>query len=102
MKTYKYLLAALIVVACFACNKKLDVKPQNNVTDIQTGDDVEALLFGGYSLLQNASAFGEQYIFIADLLADADQLDFVGAVVSEARLEHAAEGRDTGSSGHQH
>ena len=31
-----------------------------------------------------------------------DQLDFVGAVVSEARLEHAAEGRDTGSSGHQH
>ena len=78
MKTYKYLLAALIVVACFACNKKLDVQPQNNVTDIQTGDDVEALLFGGYSLLQNASAFGEQYIFIADLLADADQLDFVG------------------------
>ena len=57
MKTYKYFLAALIVVACFACNKKLDVQPQNNVTDIQTGDDVEALLFGGYSLLQNASAF---------------------------------------------
>ena len=78
MKTYKYLLAVLIVVACFACNKKLDVQPQNNVTDIQTGDDVEALLFGGYSLLQNASAFGEQYIFIADLLGDADQLDFVG------------------------
>lgn len=78
MKTYKYLFAALFFVACFACNKKLDVKPQNSVTNIEDGDDVTALLFGGYSLLQSASAFGEQYIFIPDLLANADQVDFVG------------------------
>ena len=78
MRTYKYLLAALFFITCFACNKKLDVQPQNNVTDIQTGDDVKALLFGGYSLLQSSSAFGEQYIFIADLLASENQIDFVG------------------------
>jgi hypothetical protein len=78
MKSYKYLFAALFLAGCFACNKKLDVQPQNSVTDIQTGDDVKALLYGGYSLLQNASAFGEQYIFISDLLASEDQVDFVG------------------------
>ena len=78
MRNYKYFLPLLFFIACIACNKKLDVQPQNNVTDIQTGDDVTALLFGGYSLMQNASAFGEQYIFIADLLANTDQVDFVG------------------------
>ncbi|MEP6465480.1 MAG: RagB/SusD family nutrient uptake outer membrane protein [Parafilimonas sp.] len=78
MRNYKYFLPLLFFVACFACNKKLDVQPQNNVTDIQTGDDVTALLFGGYSLLQNASGFGEQYIFIPDLLANTDQVLFVG------------------------
>lgn len=77
MRTYKYLFAVLFFAA-FACNKKLDVQPQNNVTDIQTGDDVKALLYGGYSLLQSAPAFGEQYIFIADLLASENQVAFVG------------------------
>ena len=78
MKHFKYLLAVLALAAAFSCNKKLDVLPQNNVTDIQTGDDVVALLKGGYSLMQNASGFGEQYIFISDLLANSDQLLFVG------------------------
>ncbi|MEP6682639.1 MAG: RagB/SusD family nutrient uptake outer membrane protein [Parafilimonas sp.] len=78
MRNYKYFLPLLFFVACIACNKKLDVLPQNNVTDIQTGDDVTALLFGGYSLLQGPSGFGEQYIFIPDLLANTDQVHFVG------------------------
>jgi len=78
MKYMKYLLGALVFTAVFSCNKKLDVLPQNNVTSIQNGDDVKALLFGGYSLMQSASAFGEQYIFISDLLASDNQLDFVG------------------------
>lgn len=95
MKRYKYLFAALFFVACVACNKKLDVQPQNSVTDIQTGDDVTALLFGGYSLLQNASAFGEQYIFIADLLADADQVDFVGTFTDYKDLSNKNQTKET-------
>ncbi len=78
MKYFKYLLVTAFVVAIFSCNKKLDVLPQNNVTAIETGDDVTALLFGGYSLMQNASAFGEEYIFASDLLASDNQLDFIG------------------------
>lgn len=78
MRYFKYLFIIAIITASFSCNKKLDVQPQNNVTEIQTGDDVTALLFGSYSLLQGASGFGEQYIFITDLLANDNQLDFVG------------------------
>lgn len=86
MKSIKYLLAALIVTAVFSCNKKLDVLPQNNVTEIKTGDDVTALLFGGYSLMQNSSGFGEQYILVSDLLADNNQLNFVGTFTDYSDL----------------
>jgi hypothetical protein len=79
MKTYRYILAALFFISCFACNKKLDVLPQNNVTSIEDGDDVKALLYGSYSSLQGASGFGERYIFIADLLANTDMVDYVGS-----------------------
>ena len=63
-----------------SCNKKLDVKPQNSITpaEIKTEDDVKAVLFGGYKLLQNGGAFGEQFISIADLLASKEQVDFYG------------------------
>lgn len=88
MKHFKYLCAALVFTAIFSCNKKLDVLPQNNVTDIQTGDDVKALLFGGYSLMQSASGFGEQYIFISDLLANTDQVDFVGTFTNYKDLSN--------------
>ncbi len=74
---------AILFIAMLAlsnCNKKLDVIPQQNITpdQITTADDVKALLFGEYSLMQNASGFGEQLIFIPDLLADEKQVDFVG------------------------
>lgn len=79
MKILKNLFAGLLpLVMIAACSKKLDVEPQNNITEIKTGSDVVALLFGGYKLLQNPSAFGEQYILMADLLASKDQVDWVG------------------------
>ncbi len=95
MRTYKYILSAFVFVACFACNKKLDVQPQNNATEIQTGDDVKAVLFGGYSLMQNASAFGEQYIFIPDLLANTDQVDFVGTFTDYKDLANKKQTKET-------
>ncbi len=81
MKKIKY--TAVLFVTMFAlsnCNKKLDVIPQQNITpdQITTADDVKALLFGEYSLMQNANGFGEQLIFIPDLLANENQVDFVG------------------------
>ena len=82
MKTLKYFLLLFSAIAFItACNKKLDVLPQQNITpdQIQTADDVKALLFGNYSLFQNANGFGERLIFISDLLAARDQVAFVGS-----------------------
>ena len=74
------IILTVIVLFFTECNKRLDVLPQNNITPAQitTSEDVKAVLFGAYSLLQNSGAFGESYIFAADLLASDGQLDFVG------------------------
>ncbi len=95
MKYFKYLITTLVFTAVFSCNKKLDVLPQNNVTEIQTGDDVTALLYGGYSLMQSASAFGEQYIFISDLLANENQIDFVGTFTDYKDLSNKQQTKES-------
>jgi starch-binding outer membrane protein, SusD/RagB family len=90
----KKLLYLLIIPSFFlitpACNKKLDVLPQNSVTpdQIKTSSDVEALLFGGYELLQNYAAFGEQYKLVPDLFASDEQVDWVGTYYQYKDVEH--------------
>ncbi len=95
MKNLKYILAAFFLTAVFSCNKKLDVLPQNNVTSIENADDVKALLLGGYSLMQNASGFGEKYIFVSDLLANDNQLDFVGTFTDYKDLSNKQQTKET-------
>ncbi|MHA4843340.1 RagB/SusD family nutrient uptake outer membrane protein [Flavitalea antarctica] len=76
---------ALVLVAMigFGCNKKLDVKPQQNITpeQITTSDDVKAVLFGAYSLLQGPNAYGERYYLAADLLANPGHVLFAGTFI---------------------
>jgi starch-binding outer membrane protein, SusD/RagB family len=79
MKSRIYLsILGLLVFA--ACNKKLDVEPQNTVTpdQIQTADDVKAVLFGGYSTFQNANAFGEKYNSFGELLVNDGDIEWAG------------------------
>lgn len=81
MKPIKYLILICSVISIApACNKKLDVQPQNNITSdqIKTSSDVEALLFGAYEGLQGAGGFGEDYFLAADLLAADSQVIFEG------------------------
>ncbi len=80
MKKLLYILIVSIIVISTACNKKLDVLPQNSATPdlIKTSADVKAVLFGGYQLLQNYGAFGEQFFLVSDLLASNEQLNWVG------------------------
>jgi tetratricopeptide (TPR) repeat protein len=63
-----------------ACNKKLDILPQNEITpdQIKTSSDVLAILAGGYAQMQNSAAFGEKFIDIPDLIASEDQVNFRG------------------------
>jgi starch-binding outer membrane protein, SusD/RagB family len=73
MKYIKIFFSIVFVASLISsgCNKKLDVDPQQQVTPDQIKDesDVLAVLFGTYSLLQTADAFGELYFVIPDLLA---------------------------------
>jgi hypothetical protein len=80
MKSLRNIIIISAIIATTACNKNLDVTPQQNITpdEIKTSDDVKAVLFGTYSLMQGANGFGERYILVPDLIADADQVDFVG------------------------
>lgn len=74
---------SLLIIMLFilaACNKKLDVLPQNTVPSdqIKTEDDVRAVLSGGYSTWQNANAFGEKYNTFGELLVNGGDIDWAG------------------------
>src|ERR1700744_1520723 len=72
-----------------ACNKDLNVNPQNQLTadQIKTSSDVEALLFGAYSGLEKPGNFGESFIFAPDLIASDSMVDFVGTFTDYTALE---------------
>lgn len=74
------LAAGILLVAGMACNKKLDVKPGQNITpdQIQTAADVKAVLFGSYKSLQHFNTYGERYKLMADLLGSTGQVTFAG------------------------
>lgn len=80
MKKAIYIASLAFLVLAAACNKKLDVQPQNDITpdQIKTSSDVLAILAGGYAQMQNSYAFGENYIDIPDLIASQDQVIFAG------------------------
>lgn len=73
-----FLLLALMLAA--ACNKKLDVPPQNTLTpdEIKTADDVKAVLAGAYFTWQNGNAFGEKYNTFSELLINDGDIDWAG------------------------
>ena len=90
MKKLKYISLSIVAATMlFACSKKLDVLPQNNITpdQIKTSGDVIAVMLGGYGILQNPNAFGERYQFVADLLASEDQVDFIGTFTNYADVQ---------------
>jgi starch-binding outer membrane protein, SusD/RagB family len=79
MKSITNILLVISLVLA-ACNKKLDVLPQNTVPSdqIKTEDDVRAVLFGAYSTWQNANAFGEKYNTFSELLVQGGDIDWAG------------------------
>jgi starch-binding outer membrane protein, SusD/RagB family len=74
------IIVCALILALLSCNKKLDVNPQNSLTPTQIKDenDVIALVFGGYSTLQNANAFGEKYNTFTELLVSDNDINWAG------------------------
>lgn len=90
MKKLRYIFFSFVAATfIFSCSKKLDVVPQNSITpdQIKTSDDVIAVLFGGYSILQGPNGFGERYQLVADLLGSQDQVDFIGTFTNYADIQ---------------
>lgn len=78
----------ILLLLLTACNKKLDVLPQNTVPSdqIKTEDDVRAVLFGGYSTWQNANAFGEKYNTVGELLVEGGDIAWEGTFETYEKL----------------
>lgn len=78
---YRFLTVMLLgLLFASSCNKKLDVKPQDSISpdQIQTETDVTAFLAGTYNGLQYYRAYGEQWQLMSDLMANENDLSFVG------------------------
>jgi hypothetical protein len=78
--TLRIYFSIMALMLAAACNKKLDVPPQNTLTpdQIKTADDVKAVLAGAYSTWQNANAFGEKYNTFGELLINDGDIDWAG------------------------
>ncbi|RFS23278.1 RagB/SusD family nutrient uptake outer membrane protein [Chitinophaga silvatica] len=88
MKLFKnYIGICLLAAASFglpACNKKLDVIPGGQIVpnQIKSQGDVEAVIKGIYSNLQDPNAFGERNLLMADLLGDEGEISFEGTFLN--------------------
>jgi tetratricopeptide (TPR) repeat protein len=96
-RTYFYI-AIITVLITTSCDKKLDVLPENNITpgQIQTAEDLKAVLFGAYKLYQGPAAFGEQFMLIPDLLASESQVDWVGTFTEYRQYQNKEQLKDNG------
>ena len=96
-RTYFYI-AIITVLITTSCDKKLDVLPENNITpgQIQTAEDLKAVLFGAYKLYQGPAAFGEQFMLVPDLLASESQVDWVGTFTEYRQYQNKEQLKDNG------
>lgn len=82
-KSLRYLATAAVLSAAplASCNDKLNIEPINSVDAtkaLQTSDDVRAALVGSYDALSGNQLYGGYIQFIAELLGDAGDINFVG------------------------
>lgn len=86
---FKIFILLLLGSIVIACNKKLDVPPQNSVTpdQLKTADDVKAVLFGGYSTWQNGNAFGEKYNTFGELMINDGDINWAGTFETYGDLD---------------
>lgn len=57
---------------------------------------MEAVLFGAYKLLQGDGAYGEQYILVPDLIADAEQIKFIGTFTDYSDITRKIQDKTNG------
>jgi hypothetical protein len=77
----KWLLTLPVFLALFACDDKLDIKPQQSIdasTALSTPENIKTTLVGAYLQARNANIFGSQFNEFSELLAATSDLSFIG------------------------
>ncbi|MDH3710656.1 MAG: RagB/SusD family nutrient uptake outer membrane protein [Cyclobacteriaceae bacterium] len=91
MKTFikNLALSTAFLVLIFACDGRLDVEPQQSISDdtaLGTSDDVQAALVGAYDELGNADIWGGDFLMHADLYADNGELFWNGSFIGPRQI----------------
>jgi starch-binding outer membrane protein, SusD/RagB family len=77
----KWLLIVPFFLSLFACDDKLDMKPQQSIdasTALNTSENIRTTLVGAYLQARNANIFGSQFNEFSELLAATSDLSFIG------------------------
>ena len=77
----KWLLILPVFLALFACDDKLDMKPQQSIdasTALNTPENIKTALVGAYLQAREADIFGSQFNEFSELLAATSDLSFIG------------------------
>lgn len=80
-----YILKAVLGLTLFStaisCSKQLDIEPKQNIsseTALSTPEDVQNALIGAYSVLGGGALYGTNLVFLPDLYAGNNYLDWTG------------------------
>ncbi|MCZ4245498.1 RagB/SusD family nutrient uptake outer membrane protein [Pedobacter punctiformis] len=83
MKNYKNILAAfLLVLSVSSCKKQLEIDPKQNIdanAALNTTADVQNALIGAYTFLATGDLYGTNLVFIPDIYASDDYLNWRGS-----------------------
>ena len=76
-----WLLLFVLAAALFACDDKLDIKPQQSIdaaTALNSPENIRTTLVGAYLQARDANIFGSQFNEFSELLAATSDLNFIG------------------------
>nr|WP_199156021.1 RagB/SusD family nutrient uptake outer membrane protein [Pedobacter sp. ASV2] len=83
MKNYKNIWIALLFVISFsACKKQLEIDPKQSIDAkdaLKTTADVQNALIGAYTTLATGDLYGTNLVFVPDLYASDNYLNWVGS-----------------------
>lgn len=91
------LLISTVALLQSACNKKLDIEPQQSVDAadaIRTPENVDAAAVGMYSLLGNGALYGTNLLLLPELQASDEYLSWRGSFQSFRQVANKTMSRD--------
>lgn len=93
----KLLLIAAVAITLAACNKQLDIQPQQDVDAadaIKTPENVDAAAVGMYALLGGGALYGTNLLLLPDLQASDDYVSWRGSFQSFRQVYNKNMARD--------